>query len=288
MTSDHQVDKLRPPKDDPVTGATSGCDPARAGTLRRYLRAVLGDQALGDRLAAALETGAQGGCGALSVEDTDAGRTPVWDADLICGAMRRWRQMHASAAKPAPFTPAAIAQAVSPSANLTRQAGILMDVFALSVAQTAAALDRSEGEITVLLSAARAAAAAPLGRTVLIVEDDPLVAEDLSHMAREAGARAVMTAPDAEAAYATASAQRPDIALCDYDLGTGENGDTVLATLTETYDCVGIFVTGYPDRVLSGSQGEPAFVIAKPFKDSAIRAALAYAASADRPDVIAA
>lgn len=260
-------------------------DRGRTATLRRYLRAVLGDQALGDRLAAALEVGAQGGCGPSGQTVEHASSR---DVDLVCGAMRRWRRMHGSDARAAPFTPAAIARAVSPSANLTRQAGILVDVFALSVADAATALDRSEGEIIVLLAAARAAASAPLNDVVLIVEADPVAREDLARIAWQAGARAVITARDAEVAYDAAAARAPGIALCDDELGPGQDGDALLARLAEAYDCVGILVTARPDEALSGTQGEPAFVIAKPFGEHAVRAALAYAASADRPDVLAA
>jgi hypothetical protein len=38
-----------------------------------------------------------------------------------------------------------------------------------------------------------------------------------------------------------------------------------------------IFVTGYPERLLTGTQLEPAFVISKPFDPDLLRAAIAQA-----------
>ena len=256
----------------------------RGALLRRYLRAVLGDQATGDRLAAALLPGAVPGAHA-----THQGADARFDeADLLCGALRRWRRLHKETVSAAPFSHAAIARAVSPSRALVRQAGILCDVFALTVPQAAHALDRSEGEVVMLLTQARAEAARPIGQSVLIVEDDALIGHHLAGLAEVAGASDVRVAGSADEAYAAASASPPGIVLCDYALGDGDSGADVVRRMMADHDAVCLFVTAYPDRVLRGMDGEPAFVVSKPFRGSVVRAALAYAAHAERPAVLAA
>lgn len=252
----------------------------RAALLRRYFRAVLGDQAAGDRLAGALWPW---------VEANTQDVSHAWDqTPVLLAAMRRWRALHHTSAVPAPFSPMAIAKAVSPARALHRQTGILVDVFGLSIAQAAAALDRSEGEVTLLLADARTLARARLGCDVLIVEDDPLVAHHLSQLAQEAGATTVTIAADAEAAMDIAQMRPPALVLCDYDLGQGANGADLVKQLTAAHDCVCVFVTAYPDEAARGCQGEPAFIIGKPFREAVVRAALAYAGSADRPATLAA
>ena len=261
-------------------GTDLSADP-RAGLLRRYFRAVLGDQATGDRLARALWSAPEDAPFAPDAAAVDA-------ASVLLDAMRRWRRLHNDPAPAAAFSPGAIAQALSPAAAQQRQVGVLIDVFGLTVPQTATALDRSEGEVTVLLSAARAAARTPLGCHVLVVEDDPLVAQHLAHLAREGGAEGVSVARGARAAFDSASRARPGIVLCDYDLGEGPNGAEIVRRLASEHDAVCIFVTAYPNAVLSGTDGEPAFIIEKPFRESVVRAALSYAGTAERPVVLAA
>ena len=247
-----------------------------AALLRRYLRAVLGDQAAGDRLAQVLRPA---GADLPGADDVPA---------VLCDAMRRWRRACYTAPRALPFTNVALAQALSPGRTPVRQAGILCDVFELSVEQAACALDRSAGEVTRLLAAARTEAARPLGQHVLVVEDDPFVASDLVRIAEEAGAASVRQAESYQGALAAARAARPDLVLCDYDLGAGGNGADLVRTLSREHDATCVFVTAHPERALRGTDGEPAFIIAKPFGERLIRAALSYAASAYRPAVLAA
>ena len=248
---------------------------AEAALVRRYFRAVLGDQAAGDRLADALPPQPRFGQG---VRGAGAAR-------VLCDAMRRWRRVHAQAVGAAPFSPASLVRALPPGRAPSRQAAILCDVFELSIAEAAEALDRSSGEVTMLLAEGRAAASAPLGARVLIVEDDPLVAEHLAQVARDVGARRVTIAKNASEAMASVP---PDIAVCDYDLGDGPTGADVVRRLSAEHGTACLFVTAHPERASRGGDGEPAFIVAKPFAEGVVRAALRFAATAPRYDVLAA
>ena len=254
--------------------------PGEAGSqglpmLRRYMRAVIGDQMVGDRLAATLWRGMSDDARA----DGDATR-------VFAAATRAWRR--AGTAPPArPFSGRSLLSSVPSGLTLPRQVGVLTDVFGLTVAQAAGVLDRSEGEITRLLAETRRERRDPLSLDLLVVEDNPLIAEHLARIGRAQGAR-VRTARNHAEALRLADDAPPTIAICDYDLGPGPNGIAVVRALFEDHDTTSLFVTAYPDEVLQGADGEPAFVLPKPFSEQRVAAALHYAARAQRPALLAA
>ena len=243
--------------------------------LRRYIRAVIGDQLIGDRLASSLWD-----------EMPQEARRPGDPAVLFGAATRAWRRARGHAPAPA-FSRRSLTDSVPAGLSLPRQTGLLIDVFGLSVREAASVLDRSEGEVTRLLAKTRAERRRPLGIDVLVVEDNPLIAEHLVRIAAAQGTR-VHTARNHAQALRVAARTRPSVAICDYDLGDGPNGVDVVRALTSEHDCVCLFVTAYPDEVLQGIDHEPAFVLAKPFADSRVAAALHYAARAERPTLLAA
>ena len=243
--------------------------------LRRYLRAVIGDQLAGDRLAASLWEGMPN----EAREEGDPAR-------LFGAATRAWRRgMSAPPARP--FSNRALLPSLPPGMSLPRQVGVLTDVFGLTVHEVASVLDRSDGEVTRLLAQTRAERRMPLDTDVLIVEDNALVAEHLSRIVAAQGGRA-MTAPTYARAVRAAQARPPQVLICDFDLGPGPNGIDVVRTLTAEHDCVSLFVTGYPELVLRGTDGEPAFVLSKPYAEARVAAALHYAVRAQKPALVAA
>ena len=249
--------------------------PVALPMLRRYMRAVIGDQLVGDRLASAL----------WSQMPPDA-RQPGDPARLFGAATRAWRRARTQAPARS-FSRRSLTDSVPAGLTVPRQAGLLIDVFGLSVTETSVVLDRSEGEVTRLLAATRRERREPLEIGVLVVEDNPLIAEHLARIAIAQGAR-VRTAPDHARALQAARHDPPQVAICDYDLGDGPNGVEVVRALTSEHDCVCLFVTAYPEEVLQGADDEPAFVLSKPFAEDRVAAALHYAARAERPALLAA
>lgn len=241
--------------------------------LRRYFRAVTADQQAGDRMVAGLAPRL------LLGEDTMVG--------LLAAATRAWRWLHETNRAP-PFSARMITEVLSPSLSLERQAGVMVDVFGLTTDEAARVLDRDAGEVARLLARGRELRDRPIGGRVLIVDDDPLIARHLMHIASERGANEVASAGSYDEAVGLAAEQRFDLALCDYDLGRGRTGLDVVRTLAAEDDTVCIFVTAYPDEVLSGADNEPSFVITKPFRDEVVAAALSYAAALDRPGLLVA
>lgn len=112
---------------------------------------------------------------------------------------------------------------------------------------------------------------------VMIVEDEGIIALELERITEEAGHKVVCTASTMERALAYAP--RADIALIDLSLADGMSGSALARRLIDRFGLQVIFVTGSPESVGNGIDGARA-VIAKPFTDESIAAALAGAAHA--------
>lgn len=98
--------------------------------------------------------------------------------------------------------------------------------------------------------------------TVLIVEDEMLVAIDLEASLEEHGYRPVGIAADMSRALELAST-RPDVALVDCNLRDGPTGPTIGRMLGQTYGTTVIFLTANPamlDEGIAGTLG----VVSKP------------------------
>ena len=59
---------------------------------------------------------------------------------------------------------------------------------------------------------------------------------------------------------------RPGLILADINLGAGGDGAAAVSRILQGHRTPVIFVTAYPERLLTGEEVEPAFVITKPFE----------------------
>ena len=108
----------------------------------------------------------------------------------------------------------------------------------------------------------RSAAAAE----VLIIEDEPIIAMDIEELVQGCGHRVVGVASTEAEAVEIASRTRPSLILADINLGIGGDGAAAVARIVANHRIPVIFVTAYPERLLTGETIEPAFVITKPFE----------------------
>jgi DNA-binding response OmpR family regulator len=114
-----------------------------------------------------------------------------------------------------------------------------------------------------------------MARTVLIVEDEILVAASLEATLEDLGYEPIGIAQDAETALALAS-RRPAIALVDLNLRDGETGALVGARLAAEFGVAVLFITANPRRLGSGIPGTLG-VLGKPTDEETVSAALDYA-----------
>ncbi|MCF4124377.1 response regulator [Methylobacterium sp. SyP6R] len=115
------------------------------------------------------------------------------------------------------------------------------------------------------------------GLRVLIVEDEAFIALELECLLEEAGYVPVGVAIRSGDAIALAHDLSPDIALVDIHLADGPTGVAVAQALSARAGITVLFTTANAKRVppdFAGAVG----IIAKPYSERVIRAALAYVA----------
>jgi CheY-like chemotaxis protein len=116
------------------------------------------------------------------------------------------------------------------------------------------------------LADARERLRASAATDVLIIEDEPIIAMDLEELVQNCGHRVVGLAASEAEAVAIAERTRPGLILADINLGLGGDGTSAVARIMRNQYAPVIFVTAYPERLLTGEQVEPVFVITKPFE----------------------
>lgn len=93
-----------------------------------------------------------------------------------------------------------------------------------------------------------------MGKKILIVEDEFIVALNLRQTLAALGFDTLGIAPDARTAFKLAD-QKPDIALVDVNLRDGETGPGIGRRLAREYGAVVLFVTANPARLGDGIDG---------------------------------
>jgi len=115
----------------------------------------------------------------------------------------------------------------------------------------------------------------PTPLSVLIVEDEALLAVELGFLVEEAGCVEVGHAPDSAVAVQMAGRLKPDIALVDVHLADGPTGVDAAREIAAHHGAMVLFMTANVKRLpddLAGACG----VIGKPYTDRAVRRALTY------------
>ena len=117
-----------------------------------------------------------------------------------------------------------------------------------------------------MLADAREHLRAAAATDVLIIEDEPIIAMDIEELVLGCGHRVVGVASSEAEAVEIARQHQPGLILADINLGAGGDGSSAVARIIRSHYAPVIFVTAYPERLLTGDALEPAFVITKPFE----------------------
>ena len=100
---------------------------------------------------------------------------------------------------------------------------------------------------------------------VLIIEDEPVIAFDLASIVASMGHGVIGMADTRERAVEMARSRRPGIVLADIQLRDGSSGIDASREILEAMDVPVIYVTAFPERLLTGEGAEPTYLITKPF-----------------------
>jgi CheY-like chemotaxis protein len=208
---------------------------------RRYARALSGNQTKGDTLVTA------------SVRRLLDGEAPDENARI---ALYRDITRHAPAT---PGTELALNAQQRQLLLLTS-----LEEIPLGIAADVVGLTVPEGQD--LLNSARDRLQAAAATDVLIIEDEPIIAMDIEELVTSCGHRVVGVAATESQAVAIAERTLPGLILADINLGAGGDGSFAVSRIMKNHRVPVIFVTAYPERLLTGEAVEPAFVITKPFE----------------------
>jgi CheY-like chemotaxis protein len=245
--------------------------------LRRFARALTGSQSSGDAyVAAAIEA---------VMEETTPHSQPPSRLVLFRAFLRIWgsipvnRGGSSEPENPMMETAHSRLEAITP---LPRVAFLLNALEGFTTEEIAEIMGRTAPDIQALLGMASTEIAAHLSTDVLIIEDEPIIAMDLESVVTSLGHRVMHVARTRREAVAALADHRPGLVLADIQLADGSNGLDAVKEILALGSVPVVFITAYPERLLTGSRPEPTFLITKPFRTDAVKAIITQALFFDR------
>jgi DNA-directed RNA polymerase specialized sigma24 family protein len=158
-----------------------------------------------------------------------------------------------------------------------RQAFLLVALEGFPEVDAAQVLEIDTATLRSLVEEAGRELAAEIATDVLIIEDEPLIAFDLEGLVESLGHKVLGIARTHGEAVSLVKTKRPGLILADIQLADGSSGLDAVNELLRTFEVPVIFITAYPERFLTGERPEPAFLIAKPFQPATVSAIISQA-----------
>jgi CheY-like chemotaxis protein/DNA-directed RNA polymerase specialized sigma24 family protein len=248
--------------------------------LRRYARALTGTQSSGDAyVVATLE--------ALiatppSPKDCDNPRL-----ELFQSFTKIWNSLSINRRTGSADVLRSPEQRLANLTALPRQALLLMALEGFSEDDGAQILECDIPTLRQLVDESGRELAAEIATDVLIIEDETLIAINLTILVENLGHKVIGVARTHTEAVKLASTIRPGLVLADIQLADGSSGLEAANEILRSSDAPVIFITAYPQRFLTGERPEPSFLISKPFQPASVSAiasqALFFEHKARRP-----
>jgi CheY-like chemotaxis protein len=251
--------------------------------LRRYARALTGNQRVGDNyVKATLQA-------IIAVPDEIfPGQSPrtglytvfhkIWNSSQADGAEQDFAEHRDTTGFGKPRFIAA---------PLSRQALLLSALEGFDAADVAQIIGCPEADVDGLLQDALQVLENEIPTSVLIIEDEPLISMELEQIVVSSGHEIAGTAATHRDAVASVQQNKPGLVLADIQLADGSSGIAAVAEILQSVNVPVIFITAYPERLLTGEHIEPTFLITKPFHPGAVRAAISQALYFETDEVTA-
>lgn len=240
--------------------------------LRRYARALTGNQSTGDRYAAAtLE--------AILADDSifDTSISPrvalfrafhlIWSssgapvADGDTNSLERRAQVH-----------------LTGLTKDSREALLLHTIEGFSLSELGQIMQIPPEHGGQLVQAALTEMEKSVCGAVMIIEDEAFIAMDIESIVTAMGHHVTGIARTHAEALRLGAGKRPDLILADIKLADNSSGiDAVRDLLASLGEIPVIFITAFPDRLLTGTRPEPTFLIGKPYVEEQVRSAVSQA-----------
>ncbi|MEA1014943.1 response regulator [Sphingomonas sp. LY54] len=171
---------------------------------------------------------------------------------------------------------------------LSRQALLLTAMEGFTPEDAGFLIGASAEEVDNLVAEALAEIERQTRAEVLIIEDEPIIAMDIETIVRDLGHNVTGVAVTRDEAVSQALARRPGLVLADIQLADDSSGIDAVKDILQEFQVPVIFITAFPERLLTGERPEPTFLITKPFQRSTVKAAIAQALFFDTATVPAA
>lgn len=240
--------------------------------LRRFARSLTGSQERGDAyVVAMLET--------LVADARNFRRDLPARASLYHTFLRVWSSLPLNL-QPDPVereNGSVVDRRIETLTPRARQAFLLASVEEFSNAEIAAIMAVPENQVSGLIESAGREIAEQIAAKVLIIEDEPLIALEIETLVSDMGHNVAGIARTRSEAAAMADSLRPTLILADVQLADGSSGIDAVNDILKTQNAPVIFITAYPERLLTGERAEPAFLVPKPFKHDMLRAIISQA-----------
>ena len=240
--------------------------------LRRYARAVTGSQTSGDAYVAAV----------LEALIADISIFPDTGNDRVA-LYKLFVTIYDSTKVELPQITSPFAWEKRAAANLAsvptraRHAFLLITVEGFSTNEAAAILSVGESEFNTLFNEASMEISRQVATDIMIIEDEPLIALDIEQMVEDLGHRVTGIARTHAEAVDSYKRTSPKMVLADIQLADGSSGIDAVNDILKVDTIPVIFITAFPERLLTGERPEPAFLVTKPFNPDMVKALISQA-----------
>ncbi|MET0431430.1 MAG: response regulator [Hyphomicrobium sp.] len=240
--------------------------------LRRFARTLTGAQQTGDAYVATLLEGL------VSTPSDFPTNMPARMA-LYHLFLKVWNsvRLNGEGSDEAPGSLVVAQRRINSISSLPRQAFLLVAVEGFTSTETAGILEVGEPEVEKLLEIAGQEIAHQVATNVLIIEDELLIAMDLETIVTSLGHSVQEVATTKKEALAAVQRRRPGLILADVKLADGSSGLEAAKEIVAENEVPIIFITAYPEKVLTGERPEPTFLISKPFQRDTVMAIISQA-----------
>ncbi|WP_128891052.1 response regulator [Erythrobacter sp. HKB08] len=240
--------------------------------LRRYARALTGSQSTGDAFVrATLEA-------ALADDELkqslSAGRVPLYRA-----FNKVWSSAYldVEAEEAGMGHEVAVQDRLKRVTPLNRQALLLTTLEDFSAAEAADIMELSQQDVEGMVAEAIEEIDRESSTSVLIIEDEPLISMQLEDLVKSLGHEVCGTAATRTQAQEVVADKTPGLVLADIQLADGSSGLDAVDDILAIDSVPVIFITAYPERLLTGDRPEPTYLVTKPFQEATVRTAISQA-----------
>jgi len=248
--------------------------------LRRYARALTGSQPTGDAYVRVLLESLLDG-------DMTLGK----DLPPRLALYRLFHELWSSSIHPDAVDLEGLRSAVEQRLQAlqpdNREALLLTAVEDFTVPEASLILDCSDEEVRDAIASALRSIDRDLESRVLIVEDEAIIALDLENVVNELGHRVVGIATTRDDAVRVARQRHPALILTDIMLADGSSGVDAAMAIVKEMDVPVVFITAYPEFLLTGQRPEPTYLVTKPFSRDTVRATIGQALFFHKPRMAA-